>query len=84
MARRAVATEKPPLAQTVLLGALWRTYKIQHQKAVEYMASLERGQLPPPSLHNDLITRNMELIYEKVKYVFQVSPSYISPTVLSQ
>jgi len=78
MAKRAVMTEKPPLHQTVLLGALWRTYKAQASKTAEFMAMLERGQLPPPSLHQDLIHQRAELIYEKVKYVFAIdktSPS---------
>ena len=75
MSKRAVMTEKPPVNQTVILGALWRTYKFQSRKHAEYMAMLERGQLPPPSLHQDLIAQRQELIYEKVKYVFQIDKS---------
>ena len=75
MSKRAVMTEKPPVNQTVILGALWRTYKTQVTKHGEFMAMLERGQLPSPSLHQDLISQKQELIYDKVKYVFQIDKS---------
>jgi len=68
MSKRAVITEKPPVLQTVVLGAIWRTFKLQQSRMKEYMNMLERGQLPPPSLHNDLIHHELDLIYDKVKY----------------
>ena len=68
MSKRAVITEKPPLYQTILLGGLWRTYKLQQKRNAEYMAMLERGQLPSPSMHHDLISNSQDLIYDRTKY----------------
>lgn len=76
MARSDVSAEKPETQSAVLLGAIFKAQASCAHALKDFMGSLERGQLPSPNLHNALVAvPNLELIYEGIKYRFDVSKS---------
>ena len=78
MAKREVITEKPETHLAVLLGALYRAYRFQNLREKEFNEALNRGQLPSPQLHQDLVEMTQDLIYEKVRTPYPL-PSQPSP-----
>ena len=75
MALHAVQTEKPDTYLVVLLGAVFRAFGVSAARMAEYTQVLERGQMPSQALHAELVEVKVELIYEKIKYIFTVTRS---------
>jgi len=71
--KRNVAINKIDPLTVVMVGAACTAHKQIVGTTSEYLAMLERGQLPPPALLDQ--TYNFELIYENVKYVLCASRS---------
>eukprot|EP00457_Paulinella_chromatophora_P000115 gb/GEZN01000115.1/.p1 GENE.gb/GEZN01000115.1/~~gb/GEZN01000115.1/.p1 ORF type:complete len:2290 (+),score=335.54 gb/GEZN01000115.1/:133-6870(+) len=66
---------RPPPHLAACLGAVFRAHKHSVETLTNYISCLERGQFPPKSLHDDLVSSNQVLIYEDVKYCFTVHES---------
>lgn len=71
-----VVAEKPPTDLAVIIGAVCRAHKDLTEIADRFTKCLERGQLPP--LDSSLVVFPVELIYDDVKYSFEVTRSDIS------
>mgnify|MGYP001081385929 CR=1 FL=1 len=75
MANQAIASERPDTPLAVLCGALFRAHAQVQQREIEYQAILARGQLPTGKLYNALVSADVELIYDAVKYMLTVTKS---------
>lgn len=71
-----VAAEKPPTDLAVIIGAICRAHMDFTERAEFFTRCLERGQLP--QLDRSLVEFPVELIYEDVKYCFEVTRSDVS------
>lgn len=70
MAGQTVQVEKPPTNLVIILAAAYRAHTTSSTSYNEYMATLERGQLPSSALHSMVMEGNGDLIYEGTKYLF--------------
>ena len=68
-----ISMPKPAIHLCIILGALYRAIRSFTSKHSDYMAILERGQLPSSEQHNSLVRYNSDLIYQSTKFVFSVS-----------
>lgn len=71
-----VVAEKPPTDVAVIIGAVCRAHTHFTEKAESFAECLQRGQLP--SIDKSLVSFPIELIYEDVKYSFEISRSDVS------
>lgn len=71
-----VVAEKPPTDVAVVIGAVCRAHMHFTERAESFIKCLERGQLPP--IDRSLVVFPVELIYDDVKYCFEVTRSDVS------
>lgn len=71
-----VVAEKPPTDLAVIIGAVCRAQMNFSERSEYFTKCLERGQLPP--LDSSIVLFPVELIYEDVKYSFEVARSDVS------
>lgn len=71
-----VVAEKPPTDLAVVIGAVCRAHMDFSEKSEHFTKCLERGQLPP--LDSSLVLFPVELIYDDVKYSFEVTRTDLS------
>lgn len=71
-----MAAEKPPTDLAILIGAVCRAHMDFTERAESFTKCLERGQLPP--LDGNLVKFPVELIYDDIKYCFEVTRSDVS------
>lgn len=71
-----VVAEKPPTDVAVVIGAVCRAHMHFTEKAEAFIKCLERGQLPP--IDRSLVVFPVELIYDDVKYCFEVTRADMS------
>lgn len=73
---RKVVAEKPPTDVAVVIGAVCRAHMHFTERAESFIKCLERGQLPP--IDRSLVVFPVELIYDDVKYCFEITRSDLS------
>lgn len=71
-----VTTEKPPTELSVIVASVCRAHDDYIDRADAFKKCLERGQLP--SLGSSLMVFPVELIYDDVKYSFEVTRADVS------
>lgn len=75
LANHSIAAEKPTQYLASVCGALYRAHQYCQQQETEYTNTLLKGHLPPVKIYPQLVNHQCDLIYQDVKYKFDVTKS---------
>ena len=68
---KGVSSEKPAVHVAVMLGALYRAFQISESRFKDLRSGIETGRILRSHFHK-LMEHDISLIYENMKYMFQV------------